>query len=312
MPYLTDAPQGAGPLAQQAMTVLYQHRLVSTAQLHQLLTPHHTTAEYLRRQLHTLRDAGMADFVIRRANGRKDNQWWLTPKGAESVEAAGLLPDRPYRMSREIAEGPLQEHTLATVETGIAFTSWARAAGHDCGPLDWAPEIAHYYRDSSRPSEELVLVPDAVLHYVHADRRSRTLLTFFVEIDRATMNVARVAHKLHAYASYHRYVPAPSGGRGRPTGRRSTTPAWRSRYPTFPRLLLVFTGAAPARLEQRIADLRALAAGDPLLVAQQLRAGVTTLDQLRDRGPFAPIFTPVLGAAEPVDAWLRTSAAAAA
>ncbi|MEJ8653670.1 hypothetical protein WKI65_37900 [Streptomyces sp. MS1.AVA.3] len=38
---------------------------------------------------------------------------------------------------------------------------------------------------------------------------------------------------------------------------------------------------------------------------------MTTLEQLRARGPFAPIVTPVLGDPEPVDVLLRPSAAAA-
>ncbi|MFJ2191657.1 replication-relaxation family protein [Kitasatospora sp. NPDC087861] len=315
MPYPVTAPQGVGAIGQQAMTVLYQHRLVSTDQLHRLLTPHQSRAEYLRRQLHRLRAAGLADAVGRRAHGQTSLLWWLTAKGAEAVEAAGLLPVRPYRMSPEAAAGPLQEHTLATVEAGIAFVHWARTLGHDCGPLDWSPETAHHYRDDSRPGEDLSLIPDAVLNYVHTDQkaRQRTLLTFFVEIDRATMTVARLAHKLHAYACYQKYVPQSGGRAGARPGRAGTgAPAWRARYPAFPRLLLVFTGAPEHRLERRIADLRSLAASDPLVAAGPLRAGATTLDRLRQDGPFAPVFTPLLGPADPVDAWLRPGPAPAA
>ncbi|MFF3070047.1 replication-relaxation family protein [Kitasatospora sp. NPDC057904] len=311
MPYPITVALGVGAIAQQAMTVLYQHRLVSTDQLHRLLTPHHTRAEYMRRQLHRLRMAGLADAVGRRAHGQTSLLWWLTAKGAQAVEAAGLLPSRPYRMSPEAAAGPLQEHTLATVETGISFAHWARKLGHDCGPLDWSPEIAHYFREESRPGEDLSLVPDAVLSYVHTDARKRTLLTFFVEIDRATMTVARLAHKLHAYACYQKYVPQ-GGARTPSTRRRSTNSpsaqAWRSRYPVFPRLLIVFTGAPRPRLERRIADLRSLAASNPVLLAQPLRAGATTLDQLQRVGPFAPIFTPILGSDDPTDAWLHHEA----
>ncbi|MEV4616793.1 replication-relaxation family protein [Kitasatospora sp. NPDC049258] len=306
MPYAHPAPKGIGPIGQQALNVLYQHRLVSTDQLHRLVTPHHTRAEYLRRQLHAMRKAGLVDMVGRREEGQTSLLWWLTPKGSDAVEVVGLLPARPYRMSPEAAAGPLQEHTHATVETGIAFVAWARQLGHDCGPLDWAPETAHYYRDETRPGEDLALVPDAVLNYVHTAQRTSTLLTFFVEIDRATMTVARLAQKLHAYACYHQFVPPPAGPRGtRLPARRQTAPAWRSRYPAFPRLLLVFTGAPQSRLERRIADLRSLAASDPALATTALRAGATTLDQLTERGPFAPVFTPVLGDAAPADAWLR-------
>src|SRR5690606_19284516 len=105
------------------------------------------------------------------------------------------------------AAGPLQEHTLATVETGLAFVTHARALGHECGPLDWSPEIAHAYRDEQRPGEDLRLIPDAVVNYVHISGRQRTLLTFMVEVDRTQMTIARLAQKLHAYAAYQRYVP---------------------------------------------------------------------------------------------------------
>ncbi|MFE4922346.1 hypothetical protein [Streptomyces sp. NPDC056661] len=54
-----------------------------------------------------------------------------------------------------------------------------------------------------------------------------------------------------------------------------------------------------------------LAASDPVFTNTGLRAGVTTLDQLQHRGPFGPVFTPVLGANEPTDAWLRPLSIAA-
>ncbi|MFE1557440.1 replication-relaxation family protein [Streptomyces sp. NPDC058734] len=313
MPYPHSAPTGLGPIAQQAAQVLYQHRLVSTRQLHRLVTPHHKRTEYLRRQLHSLRQSGFADVVGRRTTGQTELLWWLTEKGAQAVEAVGLLQQRPYRMSPEAALGPLQEHTLAVVDTGAAFVEHARRLGHECGPLDWSPENAHYYRDEARPGEELCLVPDAVLNYVHTESKQRTLLTFFVEVDRTQMTIARLAQKLHAYAAYHAYTPQPQAAKGtRGPRRQATMPAWRSRYPVFPRLLLVLTGASEERLARRIADLRSLAASDPALETTPLRAGVTTLDQLRNHGPFDPIFTPVLGAAEPADAWLKTPCAAAA
>ncbi|MFE5614151.1 replication-relaxation family protein [Streptomyces sp. NPDC056524] len=306
MPYPQSAPTGLGQVAQQAAQVLYQHRLVSTRQLHRLLTPHHTRSEFLRRQLHTLRQAGFAEAVGRRSTGQTELLWWLTEKGAQAVEAVGLLQPRTYRMSPEAALGPLQEHTLAVVEAGAAFVEHAGRLGHECGPLDWSPEIAHYYRDVSRPGEELCLIPDAVLSYVHTAARQRTLLTFFVEVDRTQMTIARLAQKLHAYAAYHEYAPHPQTAKGnRGPRRQAAMPAWRYRYPAFPRLLLVLTGASEDRLARRIADLRSLAASDPALTNTGLRAGVTTLGLLQQHGPFEPIFTPILGPAELADAWLR-------
>ncbi|MFE1776392.1 replication-relaxation family protein [Streptomyces sp. NPDC059008] len=307
MPYPHTAAAGHNATGQQVLYILYQHRLVSTGQLHRLILGN---AEYLRRQLRTLRTDNLVGSVQYRRHGQRELLWWLTEDGAESVEATGLLPRRPYRMSRQAAVGPLQNHTLATVETGIAFITHAARLGHECGPLDWSPETAHHYRSDDRPGEDLTLIPDAVLSYVHTDKDQRTLLTLFIEVDRTQMTVARLAHKLHAYAAYHSYTPQPANraARKNPT----TRPAWRSRYPLYPRVLFVLTGASPARLKRRIADLRSLAAADHDLTAAGIRAGVTTLDELRERGPFAPIFTPVLGPATPTDIWLTTTPAAIA
>lgn len=127
------------------------------------------------------------------------------------------------------------------------------------------------------------------------------------------MTIARLAQKLHAYAAYHEYAPQPQTAKGKRGPRRqAAVPAWRYRYPAFPRLLLVLTGASEDRLARRIADLRSLAASDPALASTPLRAGVTTLERLRDCGPFESIFTPILGTADLVGAWLRTPLSAAA
>lgn len=303
--YPHPVAQGTSATGQDALTALYQHRLVSTDQLHRMITPHHARSEVVRRQLQLLRADGLVDCVNRRRRGQTELLWWLTEHGAEAVEATGLLPARPYRMSRHAAAGPLQDHTLATVETGLAFITHAARLGHECAPLDWSPEIAHYYRADDRPAEDLALIPDAVLHYVHTHDDQRTLLTLFIEVDRTQMTVGRLANKLHAYAAYRAYTP-----KNPPRAPRKNTvpqPAWRSRYPLFPRVLLVLTGATAARLQRRITDLRSLAAADPDLTTAGLRAGVTTLADLAEHGPFAPIFTPILGPATATDLWLNTA-----
>lgn len=46
-------------LAKTALDVLYQHRVMSTAQLHQLLTPAAARPVYLLQQLNELRAAGL-------------------------------------------------------------------------------------------------------------------------------------------------------------------------------------------------------------------------------------------------------------
>ncbi|MGW7006569.1 replication-relaxation family protein [Streptomyces sp. NPDC054933] len=314
MPYpagLLPRTRGLTRLAEEVLPVLYQHRLMTTSQLHRLLQPHAKWPVYLRRQLALLRELGLAAATVRHRGGQGELAWYCTPLGAEVVEAAGEVTPRAYRMSEQAAASQLQEHTLAVNDTALAFVEAARRLGHDCGPLDWEPELAHRLRDGdSRIGDDAFVIPDAVLSYVHHDAGQRRLLTFFVEVDRATEPTAKLAGKLRAYARYQEYAPSLLAGRARvaaPTGGRE---AWRDRYPAFPRVLIALTGAKPTTLARRTADLRALAAADARLrrAAGQLTAGVTTLDQLQASGPFTRIVTPVFGDPEPTDVLLNAHA----
>lgn len=295
-------------MAEQLLPVLYQHRLVSTSQLHTLLQPHTRVPRYLRRELGALRERGLAAAIARRQVGQGELLSYVSALGCEVVEAAGEVTRRAYRMSDQAAAGQLQHHTLAVNDVGVAFVEAARLLGHECGPLDWVPELAHRMRDGEdRLSDRAFLIPDSVLHYTHAQAGRRQMLTFFIELDRATEPVATLAAKVAGYSRYHRYIPAPAPrpGRRRPTS--STREAWRDRYPTFPHLLIVLAGRSPAALDRRAADLRALVAADPVLhrAAGDIRAGVTTLDELQTQGPFAPIVTPLTGTPTPTDVLLE-------
>ncbi|MGP4027198.1 replication-relaxation family protein [Actinomadura sp. 3N407] len=296
-------------LQRTALTCLYQHRLLSTGQLKRLLLAHtapHDTS-YLRRQLRGLRGRGLADSVPAPTTAHQA-LWFATADGAVQVELAGEVPTRAYRMTAETAGGPLQQHTLAVNEVGTLFVETARAMGHECSPLDWTPEVAHRMRDGAgKRADYEYLISDAVLHYIVVEPHSRIQTRMFVELDRCTMTVTRLASKVSTYARYHAYVPGPAVPGRPPAG---TLPAWRYRYPRFPTLLVILTGLRTAALEARIADLRALCAEDPLLrrVSDEITAGATTLDQLRERGPFADIFTPILGRdPTPVDLSMRSA-----
>lgn len=301
---LAQPVRGPSPLGQEVLQVLYQHRLMSTTQLHRLLTPHRSRPEQVRREVAQLRGLGLAASTVRRRRGGRELLSYLTPAGHEAVEAARELVPRAWRMSEAAAAGQLQEHTLAVNDTGLAFVDHARRLEHECGPLDWHAELAHRCRDGeTHAADPAVLVPDAVLHYVRAerDRRTRTMLTFFLEVDRGTETVAQLAAKLAAYARYRNYIPAPVGGRrGRPVSRTAGREAWKELYPAFPRLLIVLTGRPASVLQRRAEDLRALVAADsrlrPAADGSRLRAGTTTLEELQQRGPFAPIVTPLLDA----------------
>ena len=261
-------------LASMTVLCLYQHRLMSTSQLRQLLLPDAAGSSYLRRELTKLRAAGLVDAVG--AGSAGEALWFVTSAGADLAQDSGQVTVRPYRMTPARAAGALQQHTLAVNDVGITFAATARQRGDTCGPLDWMPEVAHQIRRGQ------YLICDALLDYVAEDHAAgtRTQLRWFIELDRATMPVARLAAKVAMYAEYARLVRPGS----------NQAPAWRQRYPAFPRLLVVLAGASGPALERRACDLAAATAADGALRRTRVAAGVTVLAHLQEHGPFAPVF----------------------
>jgi hypothetical protein len=232
-------------------------------------------ASYLRRELAGLRDAGLLDAVA--LGSAREQLWFTTSAGATQAEQSGQIIPRPYRMTAEHAAGPLRAHTLAVNDTAITFTAAARQQGDTCGPLDWIPEVAHPVGRGRH------LICDALLNYVLEDQVAgiRTQVQWFLELDRATMPVSRLAAKLAVYADYAQLL-----GPG-----RDRVQAWRQRYLVFPRLLVVLAGAGEGALERRACDLVAAVAADGAIRRARVAAGVTTLGQLSECGPFGPVFT---------------------
>jgi hypothetical protein len=290
------------PSAARILHLLHHHRLLSTGHVHEMVTPNAVSTRHVWSVLRGLHRAGLAGRVDRRG-ARLDTLWFATPEGAAVVEESNDVPDRAHRMDLHRATGPLQQHTLAVVDTGMAFLRHARRLGDDVDPLDWAPEIAHRFRDG--PAFETThLVADALLHYVQVDpvKRHRTQMQFLIEVDRATMPVARVAAKIAAYARYYDYVPEPL--KKRPKAR----PAWRLRYPHFPRVLIILTGARRARLEHRLLDLTVRVAENEYLRTDRpgFLIGATLLEQLQEQGPTEPVFLPLLTAEDGYTDFLLT------
>ncbi|GAA4898901.1 replication-relaxation family protein [Streptomonospora salina] len=298
------------PSAAHILHLLHHHRLLTTAQVHTMATPNATTSRFALRMLHTLREEALVESVGRRGT-RTPALWFATPDGAYVVEAGLTVPGRPYRMDARKATGPLMPHTLAVVDTGLAFLRHARQRGDEFDVCDWSPEIAHRYR-SGGGFDDSHVIADALLNYLLVEGRRRAQMQFFIEVDRATMSLPRLAAKLVNYARYYDYVPeSPPAPGGRRIGRRQ--PAWKSRYNRFPRLLVVFTGANPTRLENRMLDLAARLQEAPYLAAEraQFQVGGVLLDQLVEHGPTAPIFRSLLAPQEGLaDFTLRTVATA--
>lgn len=293
------------------MTGLYQCRLLTTGQLNRLLVPGAADSSYLRRRLRRLARSGLVQSAAAgRGWGTPESAWFLSKVGAEVVEASGEVQVRPYRMTSTKAAGPAQAHLLAVNEVGVLFVEAARDRGDECGPLDWSLEVAHRVRDgSSRRYSDDLLIADALLHYtvVEADGHC-AYLRFFVELDRATMTVARLARKIDQYARYHAYIPGLD--QRKRWADQSSRRAWEEIYPRFPKLLIVLTGKPRPQLEDRISDLRAYCEVNRRLrsLTGVLAVGATTLEQLANPGPFAPIATPLLlPDPGPVDVRMRTT-----
>ena len=299
MSRLAAVTRALSPLAVEALESLYQHRLLSTAQLHQMHAAD-KSIQWVRRVLADLADRGLAEFVAKGGRGRAMRLWYLTELGVESVESAPRAESRRLLVSAESAASQLQAHTLAVNDVGVAFMRAARVRGDECGALAWRHELGHEIGkgvNRSRASE--LVVADAVLEYMLTDPRGSISLVYrFIELDRGTMPVANVAAKFAHYARLARYVPDWTDGTD------PKTPLWRRYYPTFPAVLVVFAGRARAQLERRLQTIMALAGADPAVRdAAELSVFFGLLEDLEQEGPFTPVFQRLEDPSTPVD-WL--------
>jgi hypothetical protein len=289
---MTAAMVDHGPTSvDDVLLSLYQHRILTTAQVHQLHTPRSLRAG--QRALARLEHDGLAERV-RPARRHDPTIWYVSRAGAHLVEAAGETAPRAYRVSAATARGPLRTHTLAVNEVGIAFVRAARTCGDDCVPSAWTHEVAHRIADrrTAGVGSDL-LVADAVLHYVvEPDGPEPAPRTWCIELDRGTTPVTALAAKLRDYARYVDYTPR--GG-----GRRQ----WRSDYAALPELLIVLADQSPARCLRRRAVLARILAAQPHVVRaiEPYGVRVVALDALRKYGPFAPVCSPVLSPHATVD-----------
>jgi Replication-relaxation len=269
-----------GPLSAVAVAVLqslYQHRLLSTAQVRAIHAPD-ATPRHAQALLAELERRRLAQHV-RGRHGLK--LWHLTHRGADAAEASGELDVPRKLLTPERAAGPLQAHTLAVNEVGIAFMRAARRRGDEFGPLSWRHEVAHVAGPARGRRGVELLIADALLTYLVADGDGLSLEYRFLELDRATLPLDRLAAKLARYARLERHVP--KGAR---------EPGWRSHYPTFPGVLVVLADRPRGLLERRRDAVIALCQADAELASSaELSVSICLLDDLSERGPFAPIFT---------------------
>lgn len=283
---------GAGGLRGSSVAILeslYQHRLLSTRQVHDLHTPK-ATARFTQETLVELRATGLADRVVQPGGL---GVWFLSPGGIEAVEEIpNRVETRRTSISPERAAGPLQAHTLAVNDVGVSFVRLARERDDEFGPFGWRHEIAHPLTPPGRRQERLIA--DAILSYQANEKGATRFHYRFIEVDRANRPVDDLAAQIGRYGRLYR----------RPSDGRHAALHWTRRYRVFPNVLVLLAGRPDPNLKRRRATLLALCRADPDLArSPELQVFVCLLPDLRQYGPAATIFRTVAGPDRLVD-WL--------
>lgn len=288
---MSGAARSALPMATaEILASLAQHRVLSTPQIGEIHFPGRSL-RWVRSILARLAAADLAAFVPNvRAAGEPRRLWYATEPGARAAVEAGLLRSLPRLLDARAASGPLRRHTLAVNEAAICFLRAARQRGEECGPLAWRHEVAHRLGYGRRAGS---LFADAVLSYMRLTDSEVVLEQRFLELDRATLSVDRLAAELSRYGRLRR---AEGKGKGEPL--------WRSQYPAFPPVVCVLTGATRVALQRRRDTVAAILLDDPDFVGTpDLSIRFCLAEDLAERGPFARIFADVRDPERAVD-WL--------
>ena len=120
----------------------------------------------------------------------------------------------------------------------------------------------------------------------------------FLELDRATLTIARLIDELSRYARL--FMAKGSDGE----------PLWRDRYPWFPPILCVLTGKERPALERRRETAVAMLSCDrDLQRTPELSTRLCLAADLAEAGPFEPIFIDYRNPERPTD-WLVEGAGA--
>jgi hypothetical protein len=275
-------PAGA-PLpavATEVLTSIYQHRLLSTSQVHAMHLSGRTR-RWAEQVLAHLARRGLTAFVRPGRGGAR--LYYLTLAGAQAVELiATRVETRRKLITPEQAAGPLWRHTLAVNDTGIAFMQAAHQRGDDFGALSWRHEIAHRTPAGGNGRGEL-LISDALLTYLaHGQDGQLTFHYRLLELDRATVPTDTLATKLARYAELYRHAPNHRGQPGKP--------AWQARYPIFPDIVCVLAAHPRQVLQRRAQTVLALCREDHRLQSTpEVRVSLALLEDLQHHGPYAPI-----------------------
>ncbi len=285
---MSSRPDGLPMASVEILASLAQHRLLRTDQVREI---HRLGSDrrWAQKVLGRLRTAGLVDRV--RPPRRGASIWFATARGVEIARRSGALTEAVPILGPQAAANQLQAHTLAVNDAAICFLRAARARGEEFGPLSWRHEVLHPL-GGGRGRRGRSLVADAVLTYLREEDGRVALEQRFLELDRATLSVERLAAELARYAELNAVKDA--GGE----------PRWRSDYPRFPAVVCVLAGGRREALERRRSTVIALLRADPRMgLTPEVRISICLLEDLRTEGPFAPILRAVGGPRGDVD-WL--------
>jgi hypothetical protein len=280
------APVHSPGLSEKAVEIvasLSQHRALSTAQVRAIHLPARTPRR-AQQVLAALEGDGLVGHAA--LNEAPRRLWHPTEKGARLARDSGLVAE-PVAGGGAAA---LRAHTLAVNEAAICFLRAGRERGDEFGPLSWRHEVAHPLprgRGGRR-----ALIADAVLTYLRVEADEVVVEQCFLELDRATLSVDRLSAELGRYARLYRARD------------KEGEPPWRPLYPSFPVVVCVLDGAPRAALERRRDVALALLAADPdLSRSPEVGIRVCLMEDLREGGPFAPVFLGTGPHREPFD-WI--------
>ena len=210
-------------------------------------------------------------------------------RGARGGRAGGRAAGRG-RARRRPAGRPTRSRSTRRRSASCAPRA---ERGDDFGPLAWRHEVSHPLIARARAARRS-LDRRRRLHLPAASTAAEIAIEQrFLELDRATLSVDRLAAELARYAELHRAKEAKGG-----------EPLWRARYPGLP--------AGPLRPRRRPATALdapprhrgVLLASDPALRARpRWRSRSACWRTCGEAGPFAPIFRDVRDPGTPVD-WL--------
>lgn len=189
----------AHPARTRILSFLLDQRFATTAQLTRLATPDHTSPSSARRQttrhLTTMREAGLITHQERRVGGWQGGSaqsiWALTTTGHHTLTHTRGSRQRPHLLSTTFLD-----HLLAIAETRITIEETARGIAQaqlsvQAEPLCWRTHLGpHGQHVTLRPDLALTVnTPQFEDHY-------------FLEVDRATENPARILATCLRYQHY--------------------------------------------------------------------------------------------------------------